>query len=283
MELGSHMNDQALYIIPLAVAALAVFVALAQKAKMGVLQPKSHKRMTLAALLLLAAFAAGLATDSTEAVLAVAALGVFVFVGGLVQWGKELKVIGQVLSEQRVDFVTGLYNRRTFDERLLAEHSRTKRTGTGYAIAVFELDDYDELNDDDKVNGMKLLANALKESVRHTDTLSSITPTHIAVLMVDTRAEGGLIGVERARERFFFRSCAHDDSTPVTRPLTASVGIAAWDDSIVDGQHVIDNAEQTIRRMRSAGEQGVRIFRPTARGAEQRAGEQTGEPAAAVA
>lgn len=273
------MNDQALYIIPLAVAALAVFVALAQMAKMGALQPKSHKRMTLAALLLLVAFAVGLATDGAEAVLAIAALALFVFVGGLVQWGKELKVIGQVLSEQRVDFVTGLYNRRTFDERLLAEHSRTKRTGTGYAIAVFELDDYDRLDEDDKANGMKMLANALKQSVRHTDTLSSITPNHIAVLMVDTRAEGGLIGVERARERFFFRSCGHDDATPVTRPLTASVGIAAWDDSVVDGQHVVANAEETIRRMRSAGEQGVRIHRPQGRVA----GEPAAEPLAAVA
>lgn len=267
------MNDQVLYILPLAVAALAVVVALAQKGRMGALQPKSHKRMTFAALMLMAAFAAGLATGSTEAVLVVAALAAFALLAGLIQWGKELKVIGQVLQEQRVDFVTGLYNRRTFDERLLAEHSRTKRTGTGYAIAVFELDDYDQLSEADKVNGMKMLAGSLKQSVRHTDTLASITTNHIAVLMVDTRAEGGLIGVERARERFFFRSCGHDDEAPVTRPLTASVGIAAWDDSVDDGQHVIANAEETIRGMRKSGEVGVRIHRSRSAAAAERAAE----------
>lgn len=255
------MDSQLLYILPLAVAALAVFVTLAQKQKLGVLEPKSHKRMTLSAFLLLSAFVTGVATGQAAAVAGLAAAGILFFFFGLVQWGKELKVIGQVLAEQRVDFVTGLYNRRTFDERLAAEHSRTKRTGMGYAIAVFELDDYDDLDAEDKVNGMKLLARALKESVRHTDTLASITTSHIAVLMVDTRAEGGLIGVERARERFFFRSCGHDESAPVTRPLTTSVGIAAWDDSVIDGQHVIANAEDTIREMRRAAEHGVRIHR----------------------
>lgn len=255
------MKSQIPYILPLTLAALAVLVAVAQKHKMGALQPKSHKRITAAALLLLVSFATALAGAQTVVIAAVAGAAALFFVAGLMQWGKELKVIGQVLAEQRVDFVTGLYNRRTFDERLAAEHSRTKRTGMGYAIAVFELDDYDKLIDEDKVNGMKMLALALKGSVRHTDTLASISTSHIAVLMVDTRAEGGLIGVERARERFFFRSCGHDDSAPVTRPLTASVGIAAWDDSIVDGQHVILNAEETIRGMRNDGEHGVRIHR----------------------
>ncbi|MBI5310477.1 MAG: diguanylate cyclase [Actinobacteria bacterium] len=277
------MDAQALYILPLAVAAIAIAVAFAQKQKMGAMQPKSHKRMTAGLVLLLAAFSTGLATGSSEAVLVLAALGVLSLLAGFVQWGKELKIIGQVLREQRVDFVTGLYNRRTFDERLLAEHSRTKRTGMGYAIAVFELDEYDQMSDEDKLNGMKMLANALRESVRHTDTLSSISTTHIAVLMVDTRAEGGLIGVERARERFFFRSCGHDESAPVTRPMTASVGIAAWDDSVVDGQHVIVNAEETIRMMRKAGEHGVRIHRPRGYAAGEAAQERSKQRAATAA
>ena len=224
--------------------------------------------------MLLVAFAAGLATRKqprwcswrgarrTSSLLA-----------GLIQWGKELKVIGQVAAEQRVDFVTGLYNRRTFDERLTAEHSRTKRTGTGYAIAVFELDDYDQLSEADKINGMKMLAESLKRvGPPHRHAREHRDQSHRGADGRHAR-RGRTIGVERARERFFFRSCGHDDDAQVTRPLTVSVGIAAWDDSIVDGQHVIDNAEETIRGMRKPAMHGVRIHRrahgPTAERADE--------------
>lgn len=255
------MENQALHIFPLVAAAFAALVALLQKKKMGPLQPKSHKRMTRAALLLVIAFVGGMIADDDRVVLIAVGLAIMSFMLGLVQWGNELRVIAQVMREQRVDFITGLYNRRTFDERLQAEHSRTKRTGTGYAVAVFEIDDFNRLSDEDKVNGMKLLGKALRESVRHTDTLACIAFHQVAVLMVDTRAEGGIVGSERARERFFFRSCGHDPDANVTRPLTASVGIAAFDDDTVDGNNVVQNAEQTLHRLRAEGQSGVRIFK----------------------
>lgn len=255
------MHHQALYAFPLAAAALAALVVLAQRQKMGALQPKSHKRMTQAALLLLAGLIAGVALAEERVVVLVEGFAILAFMLGLVQWGKELKVIGAIIREQRVDFVTGLYNRRTFDERLRAEHSRTKRTGVGYAVAIFEIDDFDALSPEDRANAMKLLAKSLSESVRHTDTLASIAFHQIAVLMVDTRAEGGAVGVERARERFFFRSCGHDPEANVTRPLTTSVGIAAFDDDVTDGNDVVINAERALHRMRSEGRSGVEIFR----------------------
>lgn len=261
VEPDTGMRIQAIYIFPLAASALVALLALLQKKKMGPLQPKSHKRMTAAAILLLVAFAAGAASDEEAVVPVVAGLAIVSFLLGMSQWGKELRVIAQIIREQRVDFLTGLYNRRTFDERLLAEHSRTKRTGIGYAIAVFEIDDFSSLADEDRTNGMKLLGKALSESVRHTDTLASIAFHQAAVLMVDTRAEGGLIGAERARERFFFRSCGHDPDANVTRPLTVSVGIAAFDDDAVEGEDVIRNAEQALHRMRAEGRSGVEIFR----------------------
>jgi diguanylate cyclase (GGDEF)-like protein len=261
VELGRRMQNQVFNIFPLIAAALAALVALAQKKKMGALQPKSHKRMTRAALLLVIAFAAGLIADDYRVVLIGVGLAILSFMLGLVQWGNELRVIAQVMREQRIDFITGLYNRRTFDERLHAEHSRTKRTGTGYAVAVFEIDDFNGLSDADKLNGMKLLGKALGESVRHTDTLASIAFHQIAVLMVDTRAEGGVIGSERARERFFFRSCGHDPDANVTRPLTVSVGIAAFDEDTVDGINVVQNAEQALHRMRSEGKSGVQLYK----------------------
>ncbi|MBI4898673.1 MAG: GGDEF domain-containing protein [Actinobacteria bacterium] len=255
------MKYQALHILPLAAAAIATGVALLQASKMGERQPKSHMRFAAAAALFLIAFAAGLAMRDDRVLLVVASLAILALAGGMVQLGKELRVIAEIVAEQRIDFMTKLYNRRTFDERLLAEHSRTKRTGIGYAVAVFEIDNFHNLSEEDRVNGMKLLGKALSESVRHTDTLASIAFHQVAVLMVDTRAEGGVIGAERARERFFFRSCGHDPESNVTRPLTVSVGIAAFDESVAEQSEVVKNAELALNRMRGEGRSGVEVFK----------------------
>ncbi|MFY9488238.1 MAG: GGDEF domain-containing protein [Solirubrobacterales bacterium] len=254
------MQNQALHYFPLAAIAIAAFIGLAQARKMnrGV-RPKSHSALTRAAVWITVAFAGGLLFSDDKLVLIVQAFAFLSVIHALVEMGKESQTYARIAAQQRVDFVTGLYNRRTFDERLFAEHSRTKRTGTKYAVAVFQVDDYDKLSKRDRLNGMKLLAKSLDESVRHTDTLARITDEHIAVMMVDTEAEGGIIGVERARERFFFQSCGHDETAHVTRPLTTSVGIAAFDDDTVDAQDVIANAEQALRLLNADGEPGIRI------------------------
>lgn len=69
------------------------------------------------------------------------------------------------------------------------------------------------------------------------------------------------LSASSARERFFFQSCGHDDQAHVTRPLTTSVGIAAFDDDVIDEQDVVRNAEHALQRLRAEGEIGVRIFK----------------------
>lgn len=255
------MDNEALHFFPLGTAALASIVALLQARRMGDVRPKSHKILTIALIGFAVAFGSGVIFDREYIEVAVSGVAILLIGWALAVFGRELKFFSAVLREQRVDFITGIYNRRIFDERLFAEHSRTKRTGIGYAVAVFEIDSYDELSDSDKLNSVKLLAKTMSSSVRHTDTLARISDHQIAVLMVDTRAEGGIIGVERARERFFFKSCGHDEEAHVTRPLTTSVGIAAFDDDIVDEQDVIRNAELALNRMRAEGAVGVRVFK----------------------
>lgn len=193
------MNNEVLHYFPLVAAALASIVALLQARRMKQLRPKSHKFLSRGVIGLAVAFGGSLFITNESFELAVAGLAILSLAFGLVVLGKELKVVGVIIREQRVDFETGIYNRRAFDERLFAEHSRTKRTGIGYAIAVFEIDDYNDLSGSDKTNSVKLLAKTMRESVSHTDTLARISQTQIAVLMVDTRAEEGIIGVERAR------------------------------------------------------------------------------------
>lgn len=222
---------------------------------------RSWTAFTFAVLLFAAAFGAGAVTGSDTVRILIEACAISTLAFGFVVFATETRFIEQLAREQRVDVATGLPNKRAFTERLVAEHSRTKRTGRPYAVAIFEIDRYNELGEDDKFNSMKLLSKSLDETVRNTDALARISDHHLAVMMVDTQAEGGLIGCERARERFFFQSCGHDETAPVTRPLSVSVGIAEWTPEILEFEDVVRNAEMALFRMRSERVDGVRIYR----------------------
>lgn len=208
----------------------------------------------------LAGFAAALILDSTEFFYGTAAVAFFVMALALLVHRSEAAVLGRMTEEQRVDVASGLPNERLFHERLAAEHSRTKRTDQRYCVAVFEIDEYDELSQEDREAGMRLLADALQESIRNTDTLGRIGTTRAGVLLVDTLAEGAVVGCDRARERFFFQSCGHNEKFNVTRPLTVSVGIASFDADTVDPGQVLENAQDTLQSLRARGGRGIEVY-----------------------
>jgi diguanylate cyclase (GGDEF)-like protein len=258
------MDFLGLHYLTLAVAGIAALVGILQaRAARGGFRSRSAKSYTRASVLLVISIGAGIAFKSDQVLLIGESLAFALIAVGLVIQGKESEVFVKIAGEQRIDFISGLPNIRAFRERLDAEHSRTKRTGMRYAIAVFEIDDFHTLPPDDKINGMRLLAKSLEDSVRNTDSIGRISDEHVAVMMVDTAAEGGIIGCERARERFFFQSCAHDDEAHVTRPLTVSIGLAAFDEDTVDPQDVIENSKLALQRVRAEEGAGVRLYERT--------------------
>jgi diguanylate cyclase (GGDEF)-like protein len=255
------MQNSIAYYVALGCAIVAALAGISgsRKAKGG-FRSRSAATYSRAAMATTIGFAAGLIFNSEEVFLAGACVGMLFVALGLFIQSKEGEVFVKIASEQRVDFSTNLPNERLFFERLLAEHSRTKRTNQAYAIAVFEIDNYGLLSEGDKENGMKLLAESLNESIRNTDTLGRVGDHQVAVLLVDTLAEGAIIGCDRACERFFFQSCGHSDNAHVTRPLTVSVGIAAFDDDTVDPHHVVDNSKLALKRLHDEMDSGIKVY-----------------------
>lgn len=244
----------------------AVLVALAGFAALrrgnSTFRSRSAVLFALSGSIAVAGFSAALVLDDTDIFVGATTGALLAAALGIVTYSSETDMLGKIAEEQRVDFISGLPNERLFFERLAAEHSRTKRTNQRYSIAVFEIDSYGLLSDEDKTNGLKLLADSLRDSIRNTDTLGRIEGHQVAVLLVDTLADGAIVGCDRACERFFFQSCGHSESAHVTRPLTVSVGIAAFDDDTVDPAHVVDNAQLALKRLRDEMDSGIKVYEP---------------------
>jgi diguanylate cyclase (GGDEF)-like protein/PAS domain S-box-containing protein len=91
------------------------------------------------------------------------------------------------------DFLTGLLNRRHFEQALGHEVERAVRYDTPGAVLLIDLDNFKEVNDtfghmagDDLLKG---IAGLLRHRLRNTDTLARVGGDEFAVLLPQTGAE----------------------------------------------------------------------------------------------
>ena len=122
------------------------------------------------------------------------------------------------------DALTGLANRRAFDERLLAELARNKRYGHSFSLAALKLDGLETASDRfgqaaaDEV--IRSVATILKTHTRAIDACFRLAADELAIVMPGTSLEGAQILVERCRAHIV--ELAHCDNT-----LAPSYGVVA--------------------------------------------------------
>ena len=132
----------------------------------------------------------------------------------------------------REDTLTGLANRRSWDERIEDELERSRRNGSALSVAMFDLDNFKAINDTGGHDaGNRLLqqvANALQTAVRGGgDFLARLGGDEFALLAPGSDEPG----IRRLTKRLAY---ALPDG------VTASVGVATWDRT--------ENASKMLRR-----------------------------------
>ncbi len=143
-------------------------------------------------------------------------------------------------KESRTDALTGLFNRRAYEERLAIEAARSARYGHPLALGLFDLDGFKGVNDQlghpagDKV--LQGVARAI-DSSRLTDDAFRIGGDEFALLMPETKLEGAKIAAERVVKAI---EAAHLGD----RAVTACFGVASL--SSGDGLALHDVADRSL-------------------------------------
>jgi diguanylate cyclase (GGDEF)-like protein len=130
------------------------------------------------------------------------------------------------------DALTGLANRREFDDQLHLEVQRARRSGEPLALVMADIDAFKAYNDhcghaagDDCLRQFALILKSI--FARELDVVARYGGEEFAMLLPGTGVEGALNLTERLLLRLAREALPHPAS-PVDRVVTASFGVAAF-------------------------------------------------------
>jgi diguanylate cyclase (GGDEF)-like protein len=175
----------------------------------------------------------------------------------------ELKAANARLENlSRTDPLTGLPNRRHFDEVTENEFRRALRTGQPLSLLIADIDFFKGYNDTyGHANGDQCLcavAGALRTSLRRAgDMVARIGGEEFAVLLPATAQETALTLAESFRQAVAQLAIAHAAST-VAAHVTISIGLAVLDSGCADNfDALFRQADQALYRAKAGGRNRV--------------------------
>jgi diguanylate cyclase (GGDEF)-like protein len=158
--------------------------------------------------------------------------------------------------ESITDDLTGLSNRRAFDDALTSEIERSKRYGDGVGLVILDLDNFKSVNDTyghqqgDVV--LREVARVLRETSREIDHPARYGGEELAVVVPGTDLEGTFNFAERMRERIGeLRIPRLDGQGTIT--VTTSCGVAAVPPGEADEDALLAAADAALYEAKRTG------------------------------
>ena len=107
------------------------------------------------------------------------------------------------MTSSRTDPLTGLVNRHFVEETLNNQFASMRRYHTGFAVALFDVDQFRRVGDDGDLHGDQILqemAGCLTDVARETDVVARFGSQAFVIIMPQTDLEGASYFGERYRE-----------------------------------------------------------------------------------
>lgn len=170
---------------------------------------------------------------------------------------EELSLANEELTRlARRDPLTGVFNRRRFDEKLQELFALLKRNGRVFAVVMMDVDHFKRVNDTyghaagDQV--LRQLANLLTASVRVTDTVARVGGEEFVLLLPETfRLDEAHRVAQKIRCAFAQLSFGE------VPPQTLSLGVTLADASDDHAREVLERADAALYQSKSGGRNRV--------------------------
>lgn len=154
------------------------------------------------------------------------------------------------------DPLTGLANRRCFDERLIVESARAQRNGTTLGLLLVDIDFFKRFNDSQgHVAGDQCLQ-AVSQTIggcvrRATDVVARYGGEELALILPDADSNGAAAVAAAILQRLELLNIPHAAS-PYGR-VTVSIGMACFDARQLAERSIVEAADEALYRAKAQG------------------------------
>ena len=167
----------------------------------------------------------------------------------------------QAVRDQAVtDALTGLYNRRYFEESLEKEVQRAKRQQQLFSIIGIDLDFLKKINDTyGHFYGdlaIKTIADVLKANARSVDVPARIGGEEFDVLLPGIASDGAMIAAER------IRSAIEKTEIETIGHITGSLGVATYFEHTENVDELLELTDQAMYTSKRNGRNRVTLAKP---------------------
>ena len=159
----------------------------------------------------------------------------------------EVHVLLQKELGALVDELTGLYNRRYFNDAIGREVERYKRFGQRFSLIMLDVDHFKRFNDthghlagDD---ALQAVAAVLRETARSFDHVVRYGGEEFALILPQTDPEQALAAAERLRQAME-EKILQVRGQAVT--LTASLGVATFPEDAINARELLGRADEAL-------------------------------------
>ena len=151
-----------------------------------------------------------------------------------------------------LDGLTGIFNRRFFELRIMEEIERARRYGTGMAVIMADIDQFKQLNDDfghvlgDEV--LRQVSSLFHQQLRKIDVVCRYGGEEFGILLTQVDAQAALDVAEKLRkmvEGWQFPG--------VPRPVTISAGAAVFPQHGKTRDELVKTADSALYAAKQAG------------------------------
>ncbi len=166
------------------------------------------------------------------------------------------------------DFLTGINNRRFFDQRLSEEIMRAQRKESLLGCLLLDIDNFKHVNDTyghlagDQV--LKEISFLTKQQLRGTDVFARFGGEEFSVLLIDSNSAVTLEIAERIRTAIAALTVTLDDGQKLQ--ITVSIGVSLYtggekvSDSFESSEMLVDQADQALYKAKNSGKNRVVFF-----------------------
>jgi diguanylate cyclase (GGDEF)-like protein len=212
---------------------------------------------------------------------------VFLYLLGQAAASVENVALHELVAEQAVtDELTGLPNKRAFQEAMRKESARAARFKHDLSLVILDIDNFKQVNDThghlqgDEV--LRVIGKILAEESRGIDTPARYGGEEFVVALPETDREGALEVAERIRERIEAVVIPMVEGDGEMR-ITASIGSATMPAPPADVQDLVAAADGALYEAKRGGKNRVVVAETEERNGDGPAAESTNESAATPA